>query len=237
MDGVDEEFRIRLRAVLERCGRSMRGLSAAMGRDPGYIAALLDPTRPSRARPTPADLLRASDVTGIPLVELLDRLWGIEPVRLVDELTALGVGGSRDRRLARLSAVERAAVSDFIDFLGSRHIGRSGSRPVPRRGMPTISAGAAKRPADQNPQLAALSPPVAESEAATATTDTSGRVFLGAYRPPSSLQTMSDADLDAWAASVADAMAARLRARASDASGHAPSSADRRSRRRRPDPG
>jgi hypothetical protein len=43
-----------------------RALSQAMGRDQGYLAALLDPTRPSRARPTPVDLLAASDATGIP---------------------------------------------------------------------------------------------------------------------------------------------------------------------------
>src|SRR5579859_5329643 len=113
MDGVDEEFRTRIREVLQRSGRSMRGLSAAMGRDPGYIAALLDPTRPSRARPTPADLLRASDASGIPFVELLETLWGIDPARLADELGGLGIAGSGGRRLERLTAVERAAVSDF----------------------------------------------------------------------------------------------------------------------------
>ncbi len=74
----DEEFRAAVRDVLERSGLSMRALSAAMGRDTGYIAALLDPTRPSRARPTPADLLAASDATGITFVELLESTWGIE---------------------------------------------------------------------------------------------------------------------------------------------------------------
>jgi hypothetical protein len=63
---TDDEFRARLRDVLERSGRSMRALNAAFGRDQGYVAARLDPSRPSRARPTPADLLRASDATGIP---------------------------------------------------------------------------------------------------------------------------------------------------------------------------
>ena len=53
----DEEFRAALRDVLVRSGLSMRALSAALGRDPGYVAALLDPSRPSRARPTPVDLL------------------------------------------------------------------------------------------------------------------------------------------------------------------------------------
>ncbi len=117
----DDEFRARLREVLARSGRSMRGLSAALGRDPGYIAALLDPTRPSRARPTPADLLRASDATGISFVELLEVLWGIDRSRLADELTALGVLRSSDRRLDRLSETERVEVADFIAFVIERH--------------------------------------------------------------------------------------------------------------------
>jgi transcriptional regulator with XRE-family HTH domain len=117
----NDEFRARLRDVLGRSGLSMRALSAAFGRDPGYVAALLDPSRPSRARPTPADLLRASDATGIPFVELLEALWGIEPSRLADELGRLGLGGLSDPRLGRLSEAERAEISDFVDFLVARH--------------------------------------------------------------------------------------------------------------------
>jgi transcriptional regulator with XRE-family HTH domain len=124
---TDDEFRARLRDVLARSGLSMRALSAAFGRDPGYVAALLDPSRPSRARPTPADLLRVSDATGIPFVELLKALWGIEPARLADELGRLGLGGSADSRLAGLTDVERAEVRDFVDFLVSRH--RKSVRP------------------------------------------------------------------------------------------------------------
>ena len=86
------------------------------------VAALLDPSRPSRARPTPADLLRASDATGIPFVELLEALWGIEPSRLADELAMLGLSGSADIRLKRLSEAECAEVSDFADFLVSRQM-------------------------------------------------------------------------------------------------------------------
>ena len=124
----DDEFRAHMRAVLARSGRSMRGLSAALGRDPGYIAALLDPTRPSRARPTPSDLLRASDATGISFVELLEVLWEIDRARLADELTALGVRRSGDRRLDRLSETERAEVADFIAFVIERHERGSGRR-------------------------------------------------------------------------------------------------------------
>ena len=126
---TDDEFRVRLRDIFARSGLSMRALSAALGRDPGYVAALLDPSRPSRARPTPADLLRASDATGIAFVELLEALWGIEPSRLADELGRLGLGASADPRLAELSDAESAEVRDFVAFLSARH---RKARPRPR---------------------------------------------------------------------------------------------------------
>jgi transcriptional regulator with XRE-family HTH domain len=118
---VDDAFRARLRELLERTGCSMRALSAAFGRDPGYVAALLDPSRPSRARPTPADLLRASDATGIPFVELLELLWEIPPARLAEELAQLGVGVLSEGQLAILSEAERASVADYVAFLAARH--------------------------------------------------------------------------------------------------------------------
>jgi len=234
MDGVDDEFRARVREVLERAGRSMRGLSAAMGRDPGYVAALLDPSRPSRARPTPADLLRASDASGISFVELLETLWGIDPHRLADELMRLGVARSSDPRLDRLSETERATVADFIEFLAARQARGSGRRPRSRRGPPAIVDGVGEEHVDPHRPIASLPPPEATPRAPEAVPLPSGRVFLGAYRPPSSIETMSDADLDAWAASAADAMAARIRARATDASGPDAPGEDGRSRRRRP---
>jgi len=126
---TEDEFRARLRDVLARSELSMRALSAALGRDPGYVAALLDPSRPSRARPTPADLVRASDATGIPFVELLEALWEVEPQRLVDELAALGLGASSDPRLAGLTEAESAEVRDFVAFLAARH---RKARPQPR---------------------------------------------------------------------------------------------------------
>jgi transcriptional regulator with XRE-family HTH domain len=118
---TDEEFRARLHDVLERSGLSMRGLSSAMGRDPGYVAAWLDPSRPSRARPTPQDLLRASDATGIEFVDLLESLWGIERARFADELARLGVAGPLDERFATLTAAERSSVADYVDYLAARH--------------------------------------------------------------------------------------------------------------------
>jgi len=78
---TDDEFRGRLAQLVERSGMSRRQLSLAFGRDVGYIAALLDPTRPSRARPNPDDIAHASEALGISFGELLDLLWGISPDR------------------------------------------------------------------------------------------------------------------------------------------------------------
>jgi transcriptional regulator with XRE-family HTH domain len=117
MPPKDDEFRAALRSILTRSGLSMRALSAAMSRDPGYIAALLDPTRPSRARPTPADLLATSEATGIAFVELLESLWGIDPSRLAGELGGLGQVGGLDATMRRLTRDERALVADFVDLL------------------------------------------------------------------------------------------------------------------------
>lgn len=88
-----------------------------MGRDPGYVAALLDPDRPSRSRPTPADLVGASDVTGIPLVDWLRELWDIDPERLASELQDLGISPAIDERLAALPPADRRLVLSLIDSL------------------------------------------------------------------------------------------------------------------------
>jgi hypothetical protein len=115
-----DEARAAIRDIIGRSGLSMRGLSGAMGRDADYVAAFLDPRRPARARPTPEDLVAASDATGISLVELLDAVWGIPPGRLADELGASG-GGSLAETLARLSPTQRREVIDFARFLATRH--------------------------------------------------------------------------------------------------------------------
>jgi transcriptional regulator with XRE-family HTH domain len=124
----DDEFRAALRELLERSGLSMRALSAAMGRDSGYVASLLDPSRPSRARPTPADMLRASDATGISFVELLESLWGIKAARLAGELGRLGTVGSGEGAFERLTEAERTSVAAYVGFLASRHLGRGRRR-------------------------------------------------------------------------------------------------------------
>lgn len=116
----NEGAREALRAVLERSGLSMRALSTAMRRDPGYVAAYLDPTRPSRARPTPDDLVGAVDATGISFVELLEGVWGIPRARLADELAGLGVGTGLGLQYEGLSARERSEVADYVEFLATR---------------------------------------------------------------------------------------------------------------------
>ncbi len=116
----DEAFRTRLQALLERTGRSQRALSAAFGRDPTYVQALLDPSRPSRARPTPADLVRAADTLEMPFVELLALLWDVPPARLAAELAQLGITAAPEEGRAGLSAEERRSVADYVAFLASR---------------------------------------------------------------------------------------------------------------------
>ncbi len=100
----------------------MRSLSLAMGRDPGYVAALLDPTRPSRARPTPDDLVALSDATGMPLVELFEALWAIPRSRLADELGLLEPGHDASATLRGLSAEDRRTVVEMTRFLAARRL-------------------------------------------------------------------------------------------------------------------
>ena len=120
----DDDFRAAMAEVVARSGLSMRALSSAMGRDPGYVAALLDPSRPSRARPTPADLVAASDATGISLVELLEKLWGIDPGRLAGELGRIGNSPGTEAPMRQLGPDERALVADFVDLLAARRARR-----------------------------------------------------------------------------------------------------------------
>ncbi len=119
----DGAFRTALRAVVDRSGRSLRSLSLAMGRDPGYVAALLDPSRPSRARPTPDDLLALSDETGVPFVELLQALWGIEPARLAAELARQAPAGAAISLPGSLTREDRELVVAFVALLAARRSG------------------------------------------------------------------------------------------------------------------
>lgn len=112
-----EQVRAEMREILARTGLSMRQLSLTMGRDAGYVAALVDESRPSRAVPTPADLQRLSDHTGIALVHLLERFWGVSPRRLADDLTRLSIRFIEDNRLSQLTDAELNQVLEFAGYL------------------------------------------------------------------------------------------------------------------------
>lgn len=90
-----------------------------MGRDPGYVAALLDPTRPSRARPTPDDLLALSDATGVAFVELLASLWSIPIERVAAEMEGLSIGAAGMPGAEAMSDDERL-VAEFARFIKDR---------------------------------------------------------------------------------------------------------------------
>ena len=112
-----ERVREELRNILETTGMSNRQLSLAMGRDAGYVSALLDPSRPSRARPTPTDLERLSDATGISLVNLLERIWGIPTSRLVEEVSRSELSESMRRRIPDLTDDEMSDVVGYVDYV------------------------------------------------------------------------------------------------------------------------
>ena len=88
-----------------------------MGRDAGYVSALLDPSRPSRATPTPTDLERLADGTGIPLVSLLERFWGISSVRLAEDLSHLELSVSAKERVPELTDDEMREVIGYADYI------------------------------------------------------------------------------------------------------------------------
>jgi transcriptional regulator with XRE-family HTH domain len=115
-----DEFRLNVRRLLDRSGLSMRQLSAAFGRDPGYISSLLDPTRPARSRPTPEDLLRASDVLEISFIELLEALWGIPASRLSAEAKQLTGGDIHATAGAGFTERDRASLADYAAYLEDR---------------------------------------------------------------------------------------------------------------------
>jgi transcriptional regulator with XRE-family HTH domain len=123
VDPTDDQVRVEMRRLLDSTGLSRRQLSLAMGRDPGYVSAFLDEQRHPRAIPTPMDLGRLSDETGIPFVELLERFWGIPAQRLADDLSQLSVRFSEDERLSQLTADELREVLDFAGYLVSRRGG------------------------------------------------------------------------------------------------------------------
>lgn len=120
MDPTDDQVRVEMHWLLESTRMSRRQLSLAMGRDPGYVSAFLDEKRHPRATPTPSDLARLSDETGIPFTDLLERFWSIPAQRLADDLSQLSVRFSEDERLSKLTADELREVLDFAGYLLDR---------------------------------------------------------------------------------------------------------------------
>ena len=117
MEPTIDQVRRELRNILETTGMSNRQLSLAMGRDAGYVSALLDPSRPSRARPTPTDLEQLSDATGIPLVQLLERIWGIASSRLAEEVSQGEISGALRDRIPDLTDEEMRDVVGYVDYV------------------------------------------------------------------------------------------------------------------------
>jgi hypothetical protein len=116
---TDDEARQALRDLLRTTGMSMRAMSAAMGRDADYVAAFLDPRRRTRVRPTPDDLVALADATGLSIVDLLERVWGIPGNRLAAELAGAGEADVT-AALEGLTESERSQVLDYARFLAAQ---------------------------------------------------------------------------------------------------------------------
>jgi len=115
------KFQEYLRHLLVEEGVSMRSLSLAMGRDPSYIAQLLDPqaSRP-RALPTPADLRLAAPVLGVPFAELLEQAWDVKRADLGKEVHAADRSVTWNHDVNDLSSAEREEVLNFISYVRSK---------------------------------------------------------------------------------------------------------------------
>lgn len=118
-------LRAYLRRKMHQARVSMRALSLALGRDPSYIAQLLDP-RQRRALPTPAELQLVASLLDAPFGELLELTWG---VRIADLCAELLAGGPHpdplEGALAGLSAAEQAEIAEFAAFLKWRRADRA----------------------------------------------------------------------------------------------------------------
>lgn len=119
-----ERFRRYLRQRLAETGVPMRRLARAMGRDPAYIAQLLDPP-PGRRRalPAPDELRRAAPVLGVPLLELLEVAYGITRADL-DLDDGAAEGDEWAAALEGLTSGQREQVRAFAAFLKAQ--GRAG---------------------------------------------------------------------------------------------------------------
>ncbi len=97
-----------------------------MGRDAGYVSALLDPSRPSRARPNPADLERLSNATGISLTSLLERIWGVSSSRLAEDASRGELSMTLRERIPDLTDDEMRDVVGYVDYVIRKRDGGGG---------------------------------------------------------------------------------------------------------------
>jgi hypothetical protein len=121
-DGNIRHFRDYLRQRLKETGAPMRALSIAMGRDPSYVAQLLDPPSDrSRALPSPDELRLAAPLLKVPLVELLEHAYGISRAELEAELNTMAAHtGACADELSDLTTAEREEVLNFVAYVKSK---------------------------------------------------------------------------------------------------------------------
>jgi len=115
-------FRAYLAEAARRSGVPLRRLSEAMGRDPGYLAQFLgaEPGK-TRGMPTPEELKAAAPLLGVPLLELLERGYGIRREDLAPELeTVAGHRAAWADQLEALGPEERRTVLAFLAFVAAQ---------------------------------------------------------------------------------------------------------------------
>jgi hypothetical protein len=65
-------------------------------------------------------LEQLSDATGIPLVQLLERIWGIASSRLAEEVTRGEISGALRERIPDLTDEEMRDVVGYLDYVVRR---------------------------------------------------------------------------------------------------------------------
>jgi len=122
-------FRAYLRERLAATGVAGEALSLAMGKDRGYVGQLLDPGRGRhRALPDPDELRAAAEVLQVPLLELLDRAYGITRAELEAELgTAAAHRGAWAEELAALTRTQQEQVLTFLAYVKAHGAARGGA--------------------------------------------------------------------------------------------------------------
>jgi hypothetical protein len=97
----------------------MRRLSAALGRDEGYVGQLLDPKHAKgRALPTPDELRAAAPLLGVRFAKLLEVVWSISPQDVQPDLqTSAPLREAWVEALDGLAPSQREQALAFARFL------------------------------------------------------------------------------------------------------------------------